>query len=228
MTATVASPANRAVVTEPCRQYQSSFRSHGRNRWPSRCKPPLFRLRPVATAPSSSRRSDSRPAALAERFDPPSCPRFALLLSPSLRSTRHFSQPIWRKPSACHAGLAVCARQPSRATALIDLVAEPDFGLIGDHAAASALRGGACAAAVPNARGASGAGGWSEGGSMDGDVTLQFLNHASVKISTPSVTIVSDPWFSGSIFNHGWDLLWTSDAIAPLAADTDFIWISHE
>jgi L-ascorbate metabolism protein UlaG (beta-lactamase superfamily) len=59
-------------------------------------------------------------------------------------------------------------------------------------------------------------------------VTIQFLNHASVKIRTDAVTIVSDPWLWGSIFNNGWDLLWASEHLFPVAADSDFIWISHE
>jgi len=63
---------------------------------------------------------------------------------------------------------------------------------------------------------------------MSGPVKLQFLNHASVKIMTDTIAIVSDPWLSGSIFNNGWKLMSTSDELFPVAADTDFIWISHE
>ena len=57
---------------------------------------------------------------------------------------------------------------------------------------------------------------------------IQFLNHACVRIMTDTVTIVSDPWFSGSIFNHGWELIWTSEQLFATAADSDFVWISHE
>ena len=63
---------------------------------------------------------------------------------------------------------------------------------------------------------------------MSGPVKLQFLNHASVKIMTDTIAIVSDPWLSGSIFNNGWKLISTSDELFPVAADTDFIWVSHE
>ena len=63
---------------------------------------------------------------------------------------------------------------------------------------------------------------------MSGPVRIQFLNHASVKIVTDTVTIASDPWLSGSIFNHGWKLISTSDELFPVAADADYLWISHE
>jgi hypothetical protein len=63
---------------------------------------------------------------------------------------------------------------------------------------------------------------------MSADVTIEFLNHASVRVVTERTSLVSDPWFSGPIFNDGWDLLWTSDELAQRAADSDFIWISHE
>jgi hypothetical protein len=63
---------------------------------------------------------------------------------------------------------------------------------------------------------------------MTTPLTIQFLNHASVRIISDTTTIVSDPWYSGSIFNNGWELLWTSERLAGLAADADFFWISHE
>jgi hypothetical protein len=63
---------------------------------------------------------------------------------------------------------------------------------------------------------------------MSDPIRIQFLNHASVKIMTGTVAIVSDPWQSGSIFNNGWKLLSTSDELFPAAASADFVWISHE
>jgi UDP-MurNAc hydroxylase len=63
---------------------------------------------------------------------------------------------------------------------------------------------------------------------MSAPVRIQFLNHASVKILTDTVSIVSDPWLWGSIFNDGWDLLQTSEDLFPVAADSNFVWISHE
>ena len=63
---------------------------------------------------------------------------------------------------------------------------------------------------------------------MSAPVRIQFLNHASVKFITDTVKLVSDPWYSGSIFNHGWSLIWTAEQLAAMAADSDFIWVSHE
>jgi UDP-MurNAc hydroxylase len=63
---------------------------------------------------------------------------------------------------------------------------------------------------------------------MNAEIQIQFLNHACVKIITDTVTVVSDPWFSGAIFNKGWQLIWTSDELFPLAADSDYVWLSHE
>jgi UDP-MurNAc hydroxylase len=63
---------------------------------------------------------------------------------------------------------------------------------------------------------------------MTDAVRIQFLNHASIRIITDVVTLVSDPWLSGSIFNDGWELIWTSEQLYPLAADSKFVWISHE
>jgi UDP-MurNAc hydroxylase len=63
---------------------------------------------------------------------------------------------------------------------------------------------------------------------MNAAIQIQFLNHACVKIITDTVTLVSDPWFSGSIFNKGWQLIWTSGELSTLAADSDFVWLSHE
>lgn len=63
---------------------------------------------------------------------------------------------------------------------------------------------------------------------MSAPVRIQFLNHASVKFITDTVKLVSDPWYSGSIFNNGWSLLWTAEQLAALAADSDFVWVSHE
>jgi hypothetical protein len=66
-------------------------------------------------------------------------------------------------------------------------------------------------------------------GSMNTGISIQFLNHASVKILTDTVSIVSDPWLWGTIFNNGWDLIVdASEQLFPIAAESDFIWISHE
>ena len=58
---------------------------------------------------------------------------------------------------------------------------------------------------------------------------IQFINHASVKINISNKLILCDPWYEGSIFNNGWDLI-ASDEIdyKDLINDLDYIWISHE
>lgn len=57
---------------------------------------------------------------------------------------------------------------------------------------------------------------------------IEFLNHASLLLEAGDARIVMDPWFEGSAFNDGWDL------VAPTAfATSDWsrvthIWYSHE
>jgi hypothetical protein len=63
---------------------------------------------------------------------------------------------------------------------------------------------------------------------MTAPIRIQFLNHACVRIITDDVTVVSDPWLSGPIFNNGWELITTSEQLYPLAAESKFVWISHE
>ena len=37
--------------------------------------------------------------------------------------------------------------------------------------------------------------------------TIEFVNHASVIISHEDVSILSDPWFTGTAFDNGWRLM---------------------
>jgi hypothetical protein len=58
--------------------------------------------------------------------------------------------------------------------------------------------------------------------------TIRFVGHASFVIEGASATLLSDPWFEGSAFNDGWDLLVPADlAPADRSPITD-IYISHE
>lgn len=59
---------------------------------------------------------------------------------------------------------------------------------------------------------------------------VEFLNHACLKIRSDRICLLTDPWFSGAIFNDGWRLLYEfSDAEIKIAlADVTHIWISHE
>ena len=59
--------------------------------------------------------------------------------------------------------------------------------------------------------------------------SIQFINHASVKITISGKKILCDPWYEGSIFNEGWDLIsYETIDYDELLKDLDYIWISHE
>ncbi|MDC1158634.1 MBL fold metallo-hydrolase [Pelagibacteraceae bacterium] len=60
--------------------------------------------------------------------------------------------------------------------------------------------------------------------------TIRLLNHASVKISIENINILTDPWFSGSVFHKGWKLIYeqSEDLIKEYIKDLDYIYISHE
>jgi len=64
----------------------------------------------------------------------------------------------------------------------------------------------------------------------DRGVSIEFVNHASVVISYGDVSLLSDPWYFGSAFGHGWSLLYENDDryIRNLVDRVQFIWYSHE
>jgi hypothetical protein len=57
-------------------------------------------------------------------------------------------------------------------------------------------------------------------------MNINFINHASILIKTRNISIISDPWLFGNVFNEGWSLLCKSPAVDW--SNIDFIWISHE
>ncbi len=58
---------------------------------------------------------------------------------------------------------------------------------------------------------------------------IEFVNHASVKIYTADAVILTDPWYDGSVFNDGWDLLVSGpNDLDALLSDVSHIWVSHE
>ena len=59
---------------------------------------------------------------------------------------------------------------------------------------------------------------------------IQFINHASVLISDDKNAILTDPWYSGSIFNKGWSLICDTadEKVEELLNNVSHIWISHE
>jgi len=67
----------------------------------------------------------------------------------------------------------------------------------------------------------------SSSSAMDGG-SIRLVNHASLLIRSGDSSLLTDPWFSGSIFDEGWSLLHVNpdDSIAQIAPTS--IWISHE
>lgn len=59
---------------------------------------------------------------------------------------------------------------------------------------------------------------------------IQFINHASFKLSNGKKSILTDPWYNGSVFNNSWNLIYENNnhEIEAIINDVDFIWISHE
>ena len=59
---------------------------------------------------------------------------------------------------------------------------------------------------------------------------MKLLSHASILIQVDGKKILSDPWYFGTAFNDGWELLYEPDLeeIKSDIVDVDIIWISHE
>ncbi len=64
----------------------------------------------------------------------------------------------------------------------------------------------------------------------DNKTTIEFVNHASVLIRFGKIGILSDPWYSKSVFHHGWRLLHENEDkyIDEVLDRTSHIYISHE
>ncbi len=60
--------------------------------------------------------------------------------------------------------------------------------------------------------------------------TVKLINHASAKINVDGISIISDPWYDGSVFHKGWKLIHelpVNETIKHLEK-TDYIYVSHE
>jgi UDP-MurNAc hydroxylase len=59
---------------------------------------------------------------------------------------------------------------------------------------------------------------------------IQFINHASVLVKHGESAILTDPWYFGSAFHDGWNLMYenTELEIDNVLKITTHIWISHE
>ena len=60
--------------------------------------------------------------------------------------------------------------------------------------------------------------------------TVKLINHASAKVRIDDVSIISDPWYDGSVFHKGWKLLHelTVEETKDHLKNTDYIYVSHE
>jgi UDP-MurNAc hydroxylase len=60
---------------------------------------------------------------------------------------------------------------------------------------------------------------------------IKFINHACVEIAPHDESgevLLTDPWFSGTVFNHSWNLLADTDLSMISWDRLRHIWISHE
>lgn len=59
---------------------------------------------------------------------------------------------------------------------------------------------------------------------------IKLINHASVLISNGRMHLLTDPWYSGLVFNDGWRLLHENPEceINALLQSVSHIWLSHE
>ena len=59
---------------------------------------------------------------------------------------------------------------------------------------------------------------------------IEFINHASVLIHHNKIRILSDPWYTGTVFHNGWRLLHEiqDSKIIDILNQTTHIYISHE
>jgi len=60
--------------------------------------------------------------------------------------------------------------------------------------------------------------------------SVRLINHASAKISLDNISIVSDPWYEGSVFHKGWKLIHELpiEETKKYLENTNYIYISHE
>lgn len=57
---------------------------------------------------------------------------------------------------------------------------------------------------------------------------IKFVNHAGFIIEHQGVSLISDPWMEGKVFNNGWDLVSKTKLTYEDFKTIDYIWFSHE
>lgn len=58
--------------------------------------------------------------------------------------------------------------------------------------------------------------------------SIEWVNHASYVIRTKNVTLITDPWIEGRVFNESWELLLKTKFSYNDFKDVTHIWFSHE
>jgi len=56
---------------------------------------------------------------------------------------------------------------------------------------------------------------------------IEFLNHASIAITCGNVSLLTDPWYTGTCFEEGWGLRFNNPQALERAATCTHLWISH-
>ena len=61
-------------------------------------------------------------------------------------------------------------------------------------------------------------------------VKVRFINHASILLEDDlgGASVLTDPWYEGSVFLNGWDLLFPTETDSKCFENVKYIWISHE
>ena len=62
----------------------------------------------------------------------------------------------------------------------------------------------------------------------DSTVRVRFVNHACISVETPRFSLLTDPWFSGSVFNDSWRLIRETDSATLDLSVLHYLWVSHE
>ena len=57
---------------------------------------------------------------------------------------------------------------------------------------------------------------------------IKFINHASFIVKNKNFNLLIDPWFSGSSFDNGWDLISETKIDDEELRNITHIWFSHE
>lgn len=58
--------------------------------------------------------------------------------------------------------------------------------------------------------------------------SVRLISHACVIIEVDGVSILTDPWLTGTAFNNSWRLVTPAADLGPHLDEIDYIWISHE